>query len=77
MGLQEIQRRLEDLHGSTAALADQWQAYHILQSRHVQLDTYSRQLDGICLGIDHDGALLLQTDQGIERCLGGVVTRLE
>ena len=73
--LQQIETRLPSLHESHHELSDQWQAYHILQGRPVQLVDGSRQLTGICRGIDHDGALLLQTDDGPRRCQGGVVTR--
>ncbi len=50
--LQELERRLEDLSADRADLADQWQAYNLLQDRQVKLEVGSRRVDGTCLGID-------------------------
>lgn len=55
-----------------AALRDRWQGRHAWQDRPVQLlENGHLQLAGICRGADLDGALLLETDQGVERCLAG------
>ena len=56
---------------------DQWRAYHLLQGRQLEIDTYNGPLQGTCLDIDQDGALLLETADGVRRCLGGVITRFE
>jgi BirA family biotin operon repressor/biotin-[acetyl-CoA-carboxylase] ligase len=58
--------------GGFAVLRADWQKQHSWQDRSVRLldgDRIDRQ--GICLGADDDGALLLQTATGIERCLSG------
>ena len=59
-------------HGGFAVLRDRWQARHAWQDRPVRLLRDGRvEKEGICLGADSDGALLVQTTAGIERCLSG------
>ncbi len=61
--------------GGFAALRDQWHARHAWQKRPVSLQRDGKVLkEGICHGADIDGALLLKTDAGIERCLSGDVS---
>ncbi|MBK7956608.1 MAG: biotin--[acetyl-CoA-carboxylase] ligase [Candidatus Accumulibacter sp.] len=55
-----------------SALRDEWQAHHVWQDRQVRLlNGGLLDREGICLGADADGALLLRTATGIERCLSG------
>jgi len=58
--------------GGFAVLREQWQAHHAWQDRPVRLLRDGRVvMTGICCGADADGALLVQTAAGIERCLSG------
>lgn len=58
--------------GGFAVLRADWQQRHAWQHRPVRLlDGERTDRQGICLGADEDGALLLQTATGIERCLSG------
>jgi len=58
--------------GGFAVLRDQWQARHAWQDRPVRLLRDGRvEKEGICRGADSDGALLVQTAAGVERCLSG------
>ncbi len=58
-----------------AILRDEWQSRHAWQDRPVRLlNAGVAERQGICLGADADGALLLRTAQGIERCLSGDVS---
>jgi BirA family biotin operon repressor/biotin-[acetyl-CoA-carboxylase] ligase len=58
--------------GGFAVLRADWQQRHAWQNRPVRLlDGERTDRQGICLGADEDGALLLQTATGIERCLSG------
>lgn len=75
--LQQMEMRLQNLRAARRELADQWQAYHILQGRRVELVDGNRQWTGICHGIDDHGALLLQTADGFQHCPGGVVTKFD
>lgn len=55
-----------------AALRADWQARHAWQDRPVHLlHDGAIEKEGICRGTDTDGALLIQTPDGIERCLSG------
>ncbi|MEF8768104.1 MAG: biotin--[acetyl-CoA-carboxylase] ligase [Candidatus Accumulibacter phosphatis] len=54
------------------ALRSEWQARHVWQDRQVRLlNGGLLDREGICLGADADGALLLLTANGVERCLSG------
>jgi BirA family biotin operon repressor/biotin-[acetyl-CoA-carboxylase] ligase len=58
-----------------AALRDEWQARHVHKGRSVRLladDT--EDVSGICLGVDLDGALLLDTGCGRQRFIGGEIS---
>lgn len=58
--------------GGFATLRAEWQQYHAWQDRPVQvLHDGSIQKEGICCGADTDGALLIRTTAGLERCLSG------
>ena len=61
-------------HGFTA-LRDDWQARHAWQNRRVGLfEAGLPEREGICLGADADGALLLQTASGKQRFFSGDVS---
>ena len=58
-------------HGFSALRA-QWQARHAWQDLPVRLLRDGSVLkEGVCLGADDDGALLVRTADGVERCLSG------
>lgn len=55
-----------------AALQARWQAHHAWQGRRVQLLGDAQEpIGGINRGADADGALLLETPQGVHRFLSG------
>ena len=61
--------------GGFPVVRGQWLARHAWQDRPVRLLREGRvEKEGICRGADHDGALLVQTSSGIERCLSGDVS---
>ncbi|MFN2376647.1 MAG: biotin--[acetyl-CoA-carboxylase] ligase, partial [Candidatus Binatia bacterium] len=45
--------------GGLAAVAPRWRALSVLEGRPVKVDAAGESLEGICAGIDEDGALLL------------------
>ncbi len=58
--------------GGFAQLQDEWQACHAWQDRQICLLREGQVVKaGVCRGADTDGALLVQTVTGIERCLSG------
>lgn len=74
--LAELARAFDDFSGGGfASLREAWQARHAWQGRSVRLLREGRvEKEGVCLGADTDGALLVRTDEGIERCLSGDVS---
>jgi len=75
--LQQLAMRLAWLSSGAEQLQETWCRRCLLTGRNVEIELPSRRLIGLCRGIDHDGALILETDAGIERCLSGVVTRFD
>ncbi|MEN9479287.1 MAG: hypothetical protein RLZZ298_682, partial [Pseudomonadota bacterium] len=56
-------------------LKNEWQARHAWQDQPVQLlADEASPLFGRCLGADNDGALLLETESGIQRIFSGDVS---
>lgn len=57
-----------------AALRGAWEQRHAHAGRPVRILGEGRVLEGICQGVDEDGALLLRTDAGTQRVLTGDVS---
>ena len=58
--------------GGFAALRKRWQAHHAWQDQPVYLLREARiEMEGVCLGADDDGALLVETANGVQRVLSG------
>jgi biotin-(acetyl-CoA carboxylase) ligase len=58
-------------------LADRWRTYCLLRDRSVELVVGAQSNTGICQGIDDQGALVLRTPAGLQRCFAGVVKKVE
>lgn len=56
------------------ALRGAWQQRNAFADLPVRISGESVDLEGICAGVDDDGALLLRTDSGIVRILSGEVS---
>ncbi|MFO8155509.1 MAG: biotin--[acetyl-CoA-carboxylase] ligase [Pseudomonadota bacterium] len=56
---------------SWSQLRSRWQELDQFQGRNVRLIRDEGELTGRALGIDTDGALLLETAEGVQRCLLG------
>ncbi|MEC5399268.1 biotin--[acetyl-CoA-carboxylase] ligase [Uliginosibacterium sp. H1] len=67
---------LFERHGF-APFHEEWQDLHALQERPVRLVDDERVLRGICRGVDEHGALLLDTEAGMLRLLGGELSLRE
>ncbi|MCK9389677.1 MAG: biotin--[acetyl-CoA-carboxylase] ligase [Sulfuritalea sp.] len=58
-----------------AAIRPEWMARHAWQDARVSLSTdFAPPREGICRGVDTDGALLLEVDGRVERVLSGEVS---
>ena len=61
--------------GGFAAIRPEWMARHAFQDVRVSLTTdFGPPGEGICRGVDSDGALLLEVDGRLERILSGEVS---
>jgi BirA family biotin operon repressor/biotin-[acetyl-CoA-carboxylase] ligase len=61
--------------GGFAAIRPQWLAHHAFQDARVSLSSdFGPSREGICRGVDADGALLLEIDGRVERILSGEVS---
>ncbi len=75
--LRGVDSDLASLDAGDPDLAARWRRLCLLSGRSVALHDGARSIAGTCLGIDDDGALLLQTEAGPRRFLGGVVEAFE
>ena len=58
-----------------ASIRPEWMARHAFQDARIRLSTdFGPPSEGICRGVDADGALLLEIDGRIERILSGEVS---
>lgn len=58
-----------------AGLRQDWLARHAYAGQAVRLlSDYAAPLEGVCRGVDDDGALLLETAAGIQRIISGEVS---
>jgi BirA family transcriptional regulator, biotin operon repressor / biotin---[acetyl-CoA-carboxylase] ligase len=67
-------RYMEVEAGGFAAVRPSWERYSALTGRRVTVIDGDARTAGVVLGIDRDGALLLDTDDGRERILTGGVS---
>lgn len=56
-----------------AAFADEWRQHDWLRDRNVTVDQGDQEVSGVALGVDADGALLVETDSGPVRMISGTV----
>ncbi|MBJ44718.1 MAG: biotin--[acetyl-CoA-carboxylase] ligase [Planctomycetaceae bacterium] len=74
--LDQLEQGLVSLRRESSKMVKLWREYDFLRGRRVQVDTYGETFIGTARGIDDFGALILETDNGLTTCIGGVVTQL-
>jgi len=75
--LQRFDAALQRLAASDSELLGRWREFCVLTGRTVLLRVGTQDALGRCQGIDDDGALVLETPDGISRFQSGVVVRYE
>jgi BirA family biotin operon repressor/biotin-[acetyl-CoA-carboxylase] ligase len=75
--LERLAARFEWLATDADELLEVWSRRSFLTGRRVEIELPGRSIAGLCCGIDSDGALLVDTAAGLERCLSGVVARFD
>ncbi len=73
--LQRISQRFCWIGSRDDELRQRWRDRCLLTNRTVHLDLGPRRVVGLCQGIDDEGALVVRTADGPERCFAGVVTQ--
>ncbi|MCA9238811.1 MAG: biotin--[acetyl-CoA-carboxylase] ligase [Planctomycetales bacterium] len=71
--LGEIDADLSRLVEHDPLLSEEWRARSLLIGRRVRVSAPPRVIEGVCVTIADDGALVLETDNGPTPCYGGVV----
>ncbi len=72
--LLRLAENLAGIESREADLRQRWRERCLLTQRPVRVELGTRSIEGDCQGIDDEGALIVQTERGVERCFGGVVT---
>ncbi|QDU90376.1 Bifunctional ligase/repressor BirA [Pirellulimonas nuda] len=75
--LQRLEQRLAWAAAGGGDLQAQWRPRCLLTGRQIEALAGESTVAGRCLGIDPDGALLLEAPGGPVRLLSGVVTRVD
>jgi BirA family biotin operon repressor/biotin-[acetyl-CoA-carboxylase] ligase len=74
--LQHLESGLRQLETDQLQLSESWRRLCMLQGRTLCVESGTQRWVGVCQGIDDQGALLLQTDSGVQRCFAGVVAKI-
>ncbi len=75
--LKQLADRLHPDDLWNAEVREGWRQRCFLTGKKIRVDLGVRQVEGICRGIDDDGALLLDVGDKVERHFAGVVTLLD
>jgi BirA family biotin operon repressor/biotin-[acetyl-CoA-carboxylase] ligase len=71
--LQQLDVAVAEFSRRPTSLLAEVNRHSLLNGRHVTIRSGDTDISGLCHGIDEDGCLVLQHDQGIIRCSTGVV----
>ena len=75
--LRQLAEQLNRLRVGDGDLREPWRRRCMLTGKTVQVSDHSQQFEGRCLGIDDDGALVLESESGRHRCLTGTVKSVD
>jgi BirA family biotin operon repressor/biotin-[acetyl-CoA-carboxylase] ligase len=73
--LERLDLWLRALAVNACEVFERWRPYCVLTGKHVSLRVGTRDVEGICQGIDDDGRLLISNSQGTEAHRSGTVVR--
>lgn len=73
--LVRLQDRIDWIGSRDEELWAKWRERCLLTNRTVHFDSGTRELVGLCRGIDDEGALVIETVNQTERCFAGVITQ--
>lgn len=73
--LEELEKIYQQtLEHGFAPVLDEWRAESVTLGQTVDVFGFGRKFSGVAINIDDDGALLVETSQGIEKVLAGDVS---
>jgi BirA family biotin operon repressor/biotin-[acetyl-CoA-carboxylase] ligase len=75
--LRAFSGHLELLVAGPSSLSEKWQELSVLTGRTICLSVDREEIRGVCRGIDAEGALLLKTDQRVQRFFTGVIVEFD
>jgi BirA family biotin operon repressor/biotin-[acetyl-CoA-carboxylase] ligase len=71
--LRELDAAVTEISRRPAKLLSELNRYSLLNGSTVKVRTSDAEVHGLCHGIDEDGCLVVQTEQGVVRCSTGIV----
>ncbi|MCA9075778.1 MAG: biotin--[acetyl-CoA-carboxylase] ligase [Planctomycetaceae bacterium] len=75
--VQELERQFNWLSDDVDRVRQAWRKHDLLLGRTLTIGDERKTVTGTATGIDDDGALLLQTEAGLQRMYGGAVQSFE
>ncbi|MCA9443165.1 MAG: biotin--[acetyl-CoA-carboxylase] ligase [Candidatus Omnitrophica bacterium] len=75
--LNRLEVRYRMLADNDPRLAVEWEDRCYLRNRFVRVESGDGVVEGVCRGIDKEGALLIDTHSGLHRLVNGVVLGIE
>lgn len=74
--LGRLDREFASLAAADVDLSERWRASCLLEGQPLAVTTGAERVEGVCTGVDRDGALLVSTTAGLRRIYSGTVTLL-
>lgn len=74
--LTKLDHLIDNIVCDDGELTEAFRQRCMLEGRTLTIEVGNHSVCGVCQGIDSDGALLVQSHGGIERCFGGVVSQI-
>lgn len=71
-----IENRLYDIASGKNQLMPAWRQYCMLTGKNIRVTTAAITKTGVCLEVDDDGYLILETDTNTERIISGTIELL-
>ncbi len=72
--IKSLTARLTAHHGNNQTMISEWQKLDLYYNQQVKIITGQNETIGICRGINHQGALMLEVNQQIKPIYGGEVS---
>jgi BirA family biotin operon repressor/biotin-[acetyl-CoA-carboxylase] ligase len=71
--LRQLEIALADLAAGRLPLSDAVRPWCVLSGKHIAIAVGKKRVEGVCIGIDDEGALRVRTRESEQRLVSGVV----